>query len=179
MKKRILIGAFIAFAVTGMLAGSALADLKVHQGTKILLVNGGDILDFKLQGIDTGEFYQLSNDYLDSNFSATMQFLTPIDPRSSQNPVISSSYYKGLYITQKLKNMFSDSFQSFSLVMGNNNTDGVAPVAEPSTMLLVGTGLISLADNVDGVAPVPEPSTMLLVGTGLIGLAGVARRKKK
>ncbi len=55
----------------------------------------------------------------------------------------------------------------------NTTTAGLAGTLDPFTVTLEGFSDTSF----DDIAPVPEPSTFALMGTGLAGIAGVVRRK--
>lgn len=107
---------------------------------------GGTVLDIAIT--DGTSIYSLSGDAGNTSYDVTMTFLGDYDPSLSQNPVISSTYYANLFLdwTVDGTNVLSN---SFSITGG------------------------------DGMAPVPEPATMLLFGSGLVGLAGYGRKKIK
>jgi len=118
---------------------------------------GGNVVDFALRnwGADntfgTGDdlIYDIANplDYANQTYSV------PIDPSHSQNPVVSSPYYRALTLTWDL------------------NHDGVA---DTGFDLSVTTPLLTY----DGMAPVPLPAAAWLFGSGLLGLGALARRRR-
>ena len=126
---------------------------------------GGGVLDFALDGQNTNEFYILSDDENNVNFSATMRFVLDIEPSQAQQPEMTTSYFRNVFITWNIgetgTTTYSNSLAlaSGSFWAGDDRSDGV-------THILAST-------------PVPEPGTMIILGTCLLCLGGAASRKKK
>lgn len=111
---------------------------------------GGAVVDFALRDTWTNTIYSISNP---TNY-ATQLYLGTIAASNSQNPVVTSDYYRSLTLVWDL------------------NKDGVA---DTGFDIAISTPLLST----DGVAPVPVPAAIWLLGSGMVGLAGLGARRRK
>ena len=86
----------------------------------------------------------------------------------------------GFYAFDDTKTIYSDSDENLSGYPGSMLTYNVAPGAYVFAVDFDGNGTFTDAImHAESIAPVPEPATMLLFGTGLAGLGVFGRKKKK
>ena len=114
------------------------------------IFTGGDIIDFAL--FDGAKYYTLSGDLADPSYSVEITFANQVTVGMPQQPAgWTAPYYYSANMTWTLPTIVNTN--ELALNFQNNSNDGIAPV--------------------------PEPGTLLLLGAGLVGVGFFARRRKK
>jgi hypothetical protein len=123
-------------------------------GYSVIEFNGGDVIDFALMDTTNGLFYRLSGDLSDSSYSVAMTFANEVTYGDPQQPSgWTDPYYYNANITWTLPSIINTNELALNFI--NNGNDGIAP------------------------ASVPEPSTLMLLGSGLVGIGLYRRRRTK
>jgi hypothetical protein len=128
---------------------------------------------YSLNGVDDNQFVQ-TEDY-NSPESDPWQFAPDgsdrklyAEDRSFTSDLLTDTNYTDLF--RGNTHYYASGFDLSFIYLADSSWDGVF-----TAHFTMGCGNDNLMGH--GTAPVPEPATMLLLGTGLIGIAGVGRKK--
>lgn len=124
-----------------------------NSGSSTLRLQGGDILDFALY--DYTKYYTLSGNSADATYNVRLMLGDEVTTGSPQQPAgWTGSYY---------------SFASLYWIFPG--TGGVTNELEMTLNFSNGGN--------DGVAPIPEPGTLILMGSALVGFAALKSRSRR
>ncbi len=108
--------------------------------------SGGDIMDFALYDTALDRYYTLSGDLLDDSYSVLMNFGNEVTNGEAQQPSgWTNPYYNNVNITWYLPGSNEVNTNEWAVNFIANGNDGIAPVPEPGTLLLLGSGLVGYA----------------------------------